>query len=128
MNPEENVMEWIKKADEDFEFVVSILPDTTFYAKICFHLQQSTEKYLKAYIVKNKLDFKKTHDLTELLQICSEKEKKFSALFEECNLLTDYYIDTRYPVHWPATVTKTEATEALEAARIVRDFVKGLLK
>lgn len=128
MNPEENILEWLKKADEDFEFASSILPDTTFYAQVCFHLQQSAEKYLKAFIVKNKLKFKKIHDLTELLQICSEKESGFSLLFEDCNLLTDYYIDTRYPVHWPAAVTKEDALKALDSANKIKSFVEKLLK
>lgn len=128
MRPEEDVREWLKKANEDFEFASSILPDTTFYAQVCFHFQQAAEKFLKAFIVENKLKFKKIHDLTELMQICGEKESRFSSLFEDCNLLTDYYIDTRYPVHWPAVVVKEEAIKALNAARKIKDFVENLLK
>jgi len=128
MKPEEDYNEWIRKASEDFGFSSSILPDTTFYAQVCFHFQQAAEKYLKAYIVAKKLSFRKIHDLTELLSICSGNEAQFSALFEDCNFLTDYYIDTRYPVHWPATVSKEEALKAQEAARKIKEFVESLLK
>jgi len=128
MNPNENTNEWLKKANEDYAFASSILPDTTFYAQVCFHFQQAAEKFLKAYIVKNELEFKKIHDLTKLLQLCSESKNDFNSLFEECNMLTDYYIDTRYPVHWPATVDKKEAEQALEAARKIKEFVEYSLK
>ena len=29
--------EWLAKADEDFDFAVSVIEDSTFYAQICFH-------------------------------------------------------------------------------------------
>jgi HEPN domain-containing protein len=41
--------EWIKKADEDYEFAVSIIEESSFYAQICFHFHQAAEKYLKSY-------------------------------------------------------------------------------
>ena len=34
-----------------------------YYDHICFHFQQSTEKFLKAYIIANDLGFERTHDL-----------------------------------------------------------------
>lgn len=66
------VEEWLKKAQDDFDFASSNLsdPQNTFFSQICFHFQQSAEKYLKAYIVANELVFKKIHDLSELLRIC----------------------------------------------------------
>ena len=47
------VMEWLKKADEDYGFALSVVEDSTFYAQICFHFHQAAEKYLKAYIIAN---------------------------------------------------------------------------
>lgn len=127
MGNEENINEWLKKADEDYLFASSVLPDSIFYAQICFHFQQAAEKYLKAYIISRKLEFKKIHDLTELLKICSKKEPKFSELYEDANLLTDYYIDTRYPVHWPAETTKDDANKAHESASKIKKIVESLL-
>jgi HEPN domain-containing protein len=42
------INEWLKKADEDFGFAVSVIEDSTFYAQICFHFHQAAEKYLKS--------------------------------------------------------------------------------
>jgi HEPN domain-containing protein len=49
--------EWIAKADEDFDFASSVITDSAFNGQICFHYQQAAEKYLKAFIVANKLPF-----------------------------------------------------------------------
>ncbi len=68
------INEWLQKADEDLEFAVSIIENSTFYAQICFHFHQAAEKYLKAFIVACDLEFKKIHDLPVLLQSCSAKE------------------------------------------------------
>lgn len=123
------VEEWLEKAESDYRFACINLEDTAdeFFAQICFHFQQSAEKYLKAYIVANDLPFKKIHDLVELMQTCTSKEKDFSSLKEECEFLTDYYIDTRYPVHWPATYSREETEMAKQSAEKIRNFIKDKL-
>ena len=44
------VEEWLYTADQDFGFANSSLEDleTTYFGFICFHFQQSAEKYLKS--------------------------------------------------------------------------------
>jgi len=50
----EIISEWLKKADEDFQFaLINLKEQRPFYAQICFHFHQVAEKYLKAYIVAN---------------------------------------------------------------------------
>jgi HEPN domain-containing protein len=61
-------LEWLEKADEDLDFAVSVIEETTFYAQICFHFHQAAEKYLKSFIVALDLEFKKIHDLPVLLK------------------------------------------------------------
>ncbi len=34
---------------------------------VCFHVQQCAEKYIKAYLIYCEIDFKKSHDLGELI-------------------------------------------------------------
>lgn len=119
--------EWIRKADEDFEFAVSVIEDTTFFAQICFHFHQAAEKYLKAFVIAVDLDFKKIHDLPVLLKSCSDKEPSLDVLLDDCKLLNRFYIDTRYPVHWPTEYTREEALRAKNAAEHIRDEIKRLL-
>ena len=122
------IREWLNKADEDFDFAYSVLEDSTFYAQICFHFHQAAEKYLKAYIIGNDLAFQKIHDLQVLLKICKSNNKSLNLLDDDCKLLNRFYIDTRYPVHWPTNYTIETAREAKGAAAEIRDRIKGALK
>lgn len=123
------INEWLNKADGDFYFADANLKEgNNFYAQICFHFQQAAEKYLKAFIVAYDLEFEKIHNLVSLLKICSKKEPALSSIFDECDFLSDFYIDTRYPVHWPTEYTKEKALKAKEAALKIAETIKELLK
>jgi len=82
------VDEWVKKAEEDYQFAASVLEDSTFYAQICFHFHQAAEKYLKAFIVARDLEFQKIHDLLVLLKLCSAVEPGFSEIQDDANFST----------------------------------------
>ena len=109
---------WIEKADEDFGYAsMSLEDELEFYAQICFHFHQAAEKYLKAYIVKYDLEFKKIHDLLVLLDICSKHDAGFQELREACVFLNRFYMSTRYPVRW-------ESSKALMFANMIASKVK----
>jgi len=120
--------EWLAKADEDFEFAVSVIEDSKFYAQICFHFHQAAEKYLKSLIIAWNFEFKKIHDLPVLLKPCISKDNSLNILLDDCNFLNRFYIDTRYPVHWPANYTRSEALKSKMSAEHIRDFVKKVIK
>jgi len=122
------IQEWLQKADEDLGFAASIIEDSPFYAQICFHFQQAAEKYLKAIIVADDLEFQKIHDLITLLKSCLGRRPELIRLMPDCTLLNRFYIDTRYPVHWPTDYTKDKAFLAQAAAEAIRDHVKACLK
>lgn len=121
--------EWLVKADEDFNFAfVNLEDEREFFDQICFHFQQAGEKYLKAYIVAKKLDFRKIHELPTLLQICRDDDEEFTELEDSCIYLTEFYIDTRYPTYWQDRATKQHALRAKEEAKKIADFVKDKLQ
>ena len=118
---------WLNKGDEDFGFADSSLKDSPYYAQICFHFQQAAEKYLKAFIIAYDLKFEKQHNLVALLDTCGEKASSLLSLKSPCEFLTTLYIDTRYPVLWPADYTKDTALKAKDAASAVSVSIKALL-
>jgi len=125
MVDDEIVKEWIEKADEDFEFaLVNFREEKQFFAQICFHFQQAAEKYLKAYIISRDLEFRKIHELPMLLKICLSKAPSFDDLEEECEFLNTFYVETRYPVHWPTHFSRDETEKAFQAAKAIQSFVK----
>lgn len=79
------VIEWLKKADEDFGFALSVVEESTFYAQICFHFHQATDTrypvhwpthYTKEEARKAKDASKNIHDLVKqsLKQFTSSSE------------------------------------------------------
>ena len=122
------IKEWISKADEDFEFArINLEEEKPFYAQICFHFHQSAEKYLKTYIIEHGLEFRKIHDLPLLLQQCISKDKSFDHLIGDCEYLATFYIESRYPVQWPAQFSMKEAKKACRAAKNIKSLVKKKL-
>ncbi len=115
--------EWIDKAEEDYGFASVGMEYSEYFAQICFHFQQAAEKYLKAFIIAKKLEFRPVHNLMELLRTCSQAAPDAKQLEEACRFLNPFYIDTRYPVHWPGAYDKSTANQAKEMAGLIRDWV-----
>jgi len=104
---EETVRAWIVKAEEDLKIGQDELA-TEFpaWSGVAFHMQQCAEKYLKAYLTFRNRAFRKTHDISELLQICIEVDESFTRL-QEANVdeLTLYAVEVRYPSDFPTPNT-----------------------
>lgn len=124
MVDKEIIREWVSKADEDFRFaLVNLEEGKPFFAQICFHFHQATEKFLKAYIIAHGLEFRKIHDLSVLLKICESDDSSFKDLRIDVEFLNIYYIDTRYPVHWPTHYSREESERARTSAQNIRSLV-----
>ena len=119
------IKDWIKKGDEDFEFAAQNLKGgKPFYAQICFHFHEAAEKYLKAFIVAHELEFRRIHDLPVLLGICSAKDATLEELRDACEYLNAFYVETRYPVHWPTKFSRKETRKSLKAADQIRAVIR----
>jgi len=127
-----NLKDWIILADEDLGFASVNLEDkeTSYFSQICFHFQQAAEKYLKAYIVAKNLEFRKIHELLPtLLTICQKHNQDFENLKEDCDFLTEFYFETRYPAYMPISqITREMAKKAEKSVKNIRNFVKEKLK
>jgi len=123
------VEEWLAKGDEDFEFAsLNLRADHSFFAQICFHFHQAAEKYLKAFIIAYDLEFRKIHELPLLLKICRSHDPSLINLQDNCEYLDAFYLDTRYPVHWPTNYSKDVAQSAFQASSKIRDLIKEKLR
>jgi HEPN domain-containing protein len=77
--------------------------------------------------VARNLSFSKIHDLTELLAECRKADGTLENIVEDCDRLTDYYIEPRYPTAAGGGVTQEEADEARRAAQNIRDEIRKRL-
>jgi HEPN domain-containing protein len=119
--------EWLQKAEDDYGFACSVIEDSPFYAHICFHFHQAAEKFLKALIIAYDLEFKRIHDLPVLLKSSMLINRELEALREDCTFLNPFYIDARYPVHWPTQYSKETVVKAREAVEQIRSRVVPLI-
>ncbi|MBU4484102.1 HEPN domain-containing protein [bacterium] len=120
---------WIKKADQDYFYAsASLDEELEFYDLISFHFHQAVEKYFKALIIYHNLEFKKIHDLMELHKMVINLNDKLQDLNEDCIFLNRFYIETRYPVHWPSNITKEDAEAARKHAGHIKETIVNLIK
>lgn len=115
--------EWFKKAMDDYKSAKVVLEEGGYYGTTCFLSQQIAEKYLKGFLVFCGEKVLKIHDLIKLLNECKRVDRGFEELEEECVLLNDYYIETRYPLDTPVNYSKREAKSALEAVDKIIKFI-----
>jgi HEPN domain-containing protein len=124
------VREWLAYADDDLRFaqIGLALPGEQHppYHLVAYHAQQCAEKCLKAYLVCCGVDFPRTHNISALLELCSDNAEWPLAL-REAEELTDYAVATRYPGE-AATVTAQDARRAIENAERVRTQVRVALR
>ncbi len=118
---------WVLKAENDLKTAVLVLgageggPADT----VAFHAQQCAEKYLKALLSWEGIDFPKTHDIGQLLLLLPRKAAIGFPAAEQ-RRLTSYATVTRYPGD-SEPVTIHEARRALAMARRIRKHVRKLL-
>lgn len=126
MSIPDEVGEWVAKAEEDYAGAIALnrrrkkpLPNL-----VCFHAQQCTEKYLKAFLLYRKTSFPRIHDLVALLDFCIEQDAACESLRPACLHLDPYSILFRYPGQ---DALPEDAKLAIEAMRIVRTSLRRRL-
>ncbi len=113
----------IQKAEKDLNIAKSLsIENHDFLEGICFHCQQSVEKYLKAFLVCNNQEINFTHDITAVLSDCHKIDIDFNKL-KELNIsnLTNYAVIVRYDDIIEPTLD--DAKEAILIAEKVKLFV-----
>jgi HEPN domain-containing protein len=122
MNKEDHVLEWIAMADTDIEaakFLTGMRPQPA--GVICFHCQQSAEKYLKAFLVSCNEAVPKIHDLADLNRRCVRHDEDFSSIEHQCIRLAGYAVETRYP--YVLNLNEDDARIAIVDAVEIRRFI-----
>ena len=122
MNP--LTLEWVDKAEGDYltanrEYRARKAPN---YDAVCFHAQQTAEKYLKAALQENGNPIPRIHSLADLLAMVSKIDSSYLMIQVDLNVMETYAVQFRYP---GMSAERDEAKKALSAARRVRSFVRA---
>lgn len=93
-----HAQEWLRLAQMDLNSAEHLLTMHPIPIEIiCYHCQQSAEKYLKGYLVFYGMIPPKIHDLDELCKLCTKSNNKFEDIADFCSDLTAYGVQPRYP-------------------------------
>jgi HEPN domain-containing protein len=84
-------------AAEDLRVARLILADESVLGATAFHLQQATEKILKALLVAAAADFRRIHDVEELAEAAHRHWPDVIPAPFALSRATSWYIDSRYP-------------------------------
>ncbi|MBE7123140.1 DNA-binding protein [Bacillus sp. AFS054943] len=122
-----NSEEWFDLADFDLnsaKFLTAMKPFPA--AIICYHCQQSAEKFLKGLLAYYGEPIIKTHNLFTLTKVCMKHDESFRALLDDCIVLNDYGVDVRYASH--EEVNEDDTKEAIISAENIRGFILNKIK
>ena len=114
--------EWFDIAEKDIssaKFLLDMYPIPLEI--ICYHCQQSSEKFLKGFLALNEHEIIKTHDLVLLNKFCMKYDIEFSSIEEDCVRLTDFSINIRYP--YPLDLIESDVRIAIKDAEKIKSFV-----
>jgi HEPN domain-containing protein len=118
---------WLCKAEEDFRTSMHLAKaGMNFAYGAVFHAQQAVEKYLKACLVWEQIEFPKTHDIAALLLLISHRQTDLAKVLADAANLTPYGVTYRYPGDYPH-VEPEDVKKALEIAERVRHKIKDCL-
>ncbi|MBE7114428.1 HEPN domain-containing protein [Bacillus paranthracis] len=117
-----NAVEWFQYATTDLKSAKFLMGMPELPVSIvCYHSQQSAEKYLKGVIAAHGGEIVKTHSLVYLLKLCSKYDKSYKKLIKDCVELNDYGVDVRYPSE--NKVNEEDVERALKSAEKIEKFV-----
>ena len=117
--------ERVRKVEADHIAAITVSRITPpVHDVVCFHCQQSAEKYLKALLQELGLPIIRTHDLEALLLDLLTHHRSLRSLRRGLAFLTGYAVDTRYPGR---NATKRQMDAALRWAERVRSACCALL-
>jgi len=114
--------EWFDFANTDLstaEFLLAMHPQPLEI--ICYHCQQSAEKYLKGYLIyTGVIEPPKTHNLILLHSMCLDTDSCFGEISHACEALNRYGVQPRYPHE--LEILEQDMIKAIEYARHIRSF------
>ena len=123
MKPE--TKRWVRKAEHDWHGARNLENNVPrLHDLVCFHCQQSAEKYLKALLEELAEPIPRTHLLRDLLALLSPHHPALQPLGRGLRFLTRFAVGTRYPGN---DATKRQADSARRWAGRVRDACRAVL-
>lgn len=114
--------EWIKIARKDWTRLHHMLEKEDAEAA-GFFLQQSLEKYLKAFLLHHGWGLRKIHELDALLDDAVKYNPDLKNFYTLCERISGYYFVDRYPPLGSAEIECKDIEKDMEEAKV---FIKAM--
>jgi HEPN domain-containing protein len=104
--------DWLRIAEKDLGRVEHLLgiPDPEAAG---FFLQQSVEKYLKAFLLSRGWELQRIHDLEALLNAALQYDPSLEPYRSVCQKTTGFYLVERYPFITESGLTEKDVRDSL---------------
>jgi HEPN domain-containing protein len=119
MNEKDNSifpLDWLKIARKDWRRVQNMLEKKDAEAA-GFFLQQSLEKYLKGFLLRQGWKLKKIHELDALLDDAVKYNPNLKVFYELCDRVAGYYFADRYPPFVAEEIACEDIEKDMEEAK-----------
>ncbi len=116
------------KAKQDMAVLEKLVDEEEIADEIIgFHAQQVAEKSIKAILIWKAVKFRKTHDLSELIDLCIDEAIAVPQEFINIDELTPFAVEFRYDLFVESEEEPFERQEALDMVRKVWSWADSLI-
>lgn len=127
MDNSEEIKNWMLKAESDYNAAADLLSvNSSSTDAICFHCQQSVEKYLKALLIFNNINFERVHDLILLIELLVDKYPNIEIFKMDMAVLNVYAVEIRYPDDYYMPSIE-ESRHALAVAGKIKEYIGTII-
>jgi len=119
--------EWFAMAQKDLRSAKILFDHDADNEIICFHCQQTLEKYLKGYLIAVTGELQEGHNLLKLCKKAMVYDNKFNEFLKDMAFVNVFYIETRYPAIDPLVVSKEDTEECFRIVNKVLSRIKELI-
>jgi len=127
-NNQKLAREWFDSGKSDFLYAQIGLKEEQVFPQVAFLSQQIAEKYLiKGFLTLYGIKPPRVHELPKLLQECARINPEMDNLQDACELLSGFYIETRYPPDMPE-YSKNDIAEAFAQAKMIKEAIEDQIK
>lgn len=124
MKPIDMAKKLLEKAMQDEVLLDKVLHDYEVADEIVgFHCQQAAEKILKALLACNRIEFRKTHDLAELMDILTDNGHPIPEGLSDLDILNPFAVEYRYDL-FSSESSPFDRNSARELIRSLRIWVE----
>lgn len=122
------VAEWILRANRDLDEAKFLFESNRPLENAAYFVHQAIEKYLKAFLISNNWELEKTHDLVKLAKEAIKSNKSFEKFIPALEEITNFYVESRYPVGYEVEYTTKEIKKGLKVAKEIGETVRQKVK